>query len=49
MDREFFVLAIVADLAAELMGLHGEPSFHVDGSRLSATDSNPQAGIKPTA
>jgi len=29
MNSEFFVLAIVADLAAELIGLHGESSFYV--------------------
>jgi len=30
MNSEFFVLAIAADRAAELMGLHRESSIHVD-------------------
>ena len=31
MDSKFFVLVIMANLATELMGLHGESSVHVDG------------------
>ena len=38
MNSEFFVLTIVADCAAELMGLHGESSIHVD--RLRRTQHN---------
>jgi len=30
MNGEFFVLVIVADRTAELMGLYGESSIHVD-------------------
>jgi len=38
MDSEFFALMIAADLAAELMGLHGELPVHVD--RLQCAQHN---------
>jgi len=38
MDGKFFTLAIAANLAAELMGLYRESSFHVD--RLCRTQHN---------
>ena len=33
MNSKFFALTIAADLAAELMSLHGESSIHVDRPR----------------